>query len=266
MDKVSGTSAGGRVGIWCEHPQHGGQWWAPLFDPGSPYRFETAEEALKQYDALPHERPWTRAAKPLPARGNRASILVASERCPPRLFDGFVSTRRYMSERRVNVDLCVYEMESISRAMAHIIGHFRTTHDDFLLYVDPEISWHPRSVDRALKAAVFADVISIEGNTILHDERGDGATELVDVHAAASLLVLIRRSAIDKLCELHRDLAFDGRTGKAFDLFQPMKRGETLYGEYAAFFARCRDADLSIKVVREKPRAEAVDLTWAQGL
>ena len=276
METVVGTSVNGAVGVWCEHPQYGGQWWAPLFDPGKPYRFETAEEALRQYDALPHEPPWTRAAKPLPpwtraakplpARGDRTSILLASERFPPNLFDRFARARKYMNERRVDVDMCVYEMQPISRAMANIIGYFRTTACEFLLYVDPEIIWHPRSVDRALKAAVLADVVCVGADTIGADERGEGATELVDVQAAASLLVLIRRSAIDKLCERHPELAFDDQERKAFDLFQMAKRGDVLWAEHAAFFARCRLADLSIKLVREKPRATEVDLTWAQGL
>jgi hypothetical protein len=189
-----------------------------------------------------------------------ASIMLASERNTPNFFDGFVRTRSVLNGRdgRLTTDFCVYDIQPLNRALANIVGHFRSTEADFLLYVDPEARWHPSTIERAVKVSAEADVLCVGMDTVEADLRAKGdrpesATALTAVESAPLAFTLIRRSTIETLCERNPDLAFDGYAGKhqAWDLFGLVARAGTFYGEQASFCLRCRDAGLTIRRMSE---------------
>ena len=189
-----------------------------------------------------------------------ASIMLASERNTPNFFDGFVRTKSALNGRDggLTTDFCVYDMQPLNRALANIVGHFRTTEADFLLYVDPEVRWHPSTIERAVKVIGEADVLCVGMDTVAADLRAKGdwpesATAVAAVDSAPLGFTLIRRSAIDTLCERHPDLAFDGYAGKhqAWDLFGLVARAGVFFGEQASFCLRCRDAGLTIRRMSE---------------
>jgi len=191
------------------------------------------------------------------------SIMLASDRTTPNVFNDFVRTRSVLDgDGGPMMDLCVYDMQPFGIALANVVGHFRSTEAAFLLYVDSDLRWHPSTVKRAVELSVEADVLCVDRATVEADLRANGdrpesATTLLTVESASLGFALIRRSTVDTLCERNPCLAFDGYGSKhmAWDLFGLVQRDDRLYGEQASFCLRCRDAGLTIRLLSEAKTA-----------
>jgi hypothetical protein len=191
----------------------------------------------------------------------RTTVLLASEQGTPKFVNSAAYAQSVLDGRdgRLSITFCVYDRKPLHRALANIVGHFRSTEADFLLYVSPEIRWHPSTIERAVKVSAKGAVVYVDLDTVEADLRANEASPVSaagntrsTVHWSVERVprgfTLIHRGTIETLCERNPDLAFDDKASKlqAWDLFGPMERDGKLYGEDFAFCLRCRDAGLTI--------------------
>jgi len=182
------------------------------------------------------------------------SVMLASERCSVDFFQGYAQTRGRLDD--ITVDICVYELEGMQRAIGNMLGHFvESSGSSLFIYIDPVVRWSPRTIERVVLAmgasedfrvvSVAMDVV--EADYAKPDRKNETALEPVHVGPVTTFLAMTR-SAIDVLMYRNDDLLTEGYGGKghSFEVFSPMHRGNVLLGENAAFSERCRQADLPI--------------------